>query len=181
VIWRRCSLPKVCPSRVRWLSVEIADFGVRPLAGHIKPGEATCRIGPTINANLTVTPPIFSPRDCANRSASASAYLPSKCPGCRRVTQDFPQSVSGQHGQPKYLSRRAVFIGNSTKRLEGISLTMLGMQHRSCRRLKRSVNHHEAPMSKADMAWCAANVPFRVKRTCRSHCRMSAFGPKRTF
>jgi hypothetical protein len=114
-IWRRFRFPKVCPSRVRRLTVEIADIGVRPLAGHIEPSKATCRIRPTIDANLTVTPPIFGPSDSANRSASANAYLPPKYPGCRDVTQDFAQSVSGQHGQPKYLSRRAVVIGKPTK------------------------------------------------------------------
>ena len=110
-ILRRCCLPKVCPSRVRRLTVDVVDFGVRPLAGHIEPSKTTCRIRPTINANLTVTPPIFGPSDSANRSASASAHLPPKYPGCRGVTQDFAQSVSGQHGQPKYLSKRAVVIG----------------------------------------------------------------------
>jgi hypothetical protein len=73
---------------------------------------------------LTVTPAIFGPSDSANRSASASAYFPPKYPGCRGVTQDFAQSDSGQHGQPKYLSRRAVVIGKPTKEL---GLTMLGM------------------------------------------------------
>src|SRR5262245_32736908 len=97
-IWRRCCLPKVCPSRVRRLSVDIAEFGVRPLAGHMEPSKATCRIRPAINANLTVTPPIFGPSDCANRSASTSAYLPTKYPGCGGVTQDFAQLVSGEHG-----------------------------------------------------------------------------------
>ncbi|MGB8613584.1 MAG: hypothetical protein WCD60_18395, partial [Pseudolabrys sp.] len=72
----------------------------------------------TINANLTVTPAIFGSSDSANRSAGASAYLPPKYPGCRGVTQDFAQSDSGQHGQPKYLSRRAVVIGKSTKELK---------------------------------------------------------------
>jgi hypothetical protein len=31
---------------------------------------------------------------------------------------EFAQSVSGQHGQPKYLSRRAVVIGKRTKELK---------------------------------------------------------------
>src|SRR4029453_19412462 len=139
------SLPKVCPSRVRRLAVDIADIGVRPLAGHIEPSKATCRIRPTIDANLTVTPPIFGPSDSANSSAKANAFLPPKYPGCRDVTQDFAQSVSGQHGQPKYLSRRAVVIGKPTKRAENMSLTMLGMRHGSCRRLKRSVNGSRTP------------------------------------
>jgi hypothetical protein len=121
-IWRRCCVQKVYPSRVRRLTVEIADFGVRPLAGHIEPSKTTCRIRPTINANLTVTPPIFGPSDSANRSASASAYLPPKYPGCRGVTQDFAKSVSGQHGQPKYLSKRAVVIGKPTKDQKAICL-----------------------------------------------------------
>src|SRR6516164_4549075 len=89
----------------------------RPLAGHVEPGKAACRIRPTINANLTVTPPVFGPGDSANRSASARAYFPPKYPGCRSVTQDFAQSVSGQHGQ-QYLSRRAVVIGKPTKELK---------------------------------------------------------------
>src|SRR5262245_303800 len=59
--WRRCCFPKICPSRVRRLTVDIADFGVRPLAGHIEPSKATCRIRPTTDANLMVTPPIFAP------------------------------------------------------------------------------------------------------------------------
>src|SRR5215831_9402151 len=116
-IRRRCCFPKICPSRVRRLTVKIADFGVRPLAGHIEPSKAACRIRPTINANLTVTPPVFGPGDSANRSASARAYFPPKYPGCRSVTQDFAQSVSGQHGQ-QYLSRRAVVIGKPTKELK---------------------------------------------------------------
>src|SRR4029450_9037070 len=93
-----------------------------PLAGRIEPSKATCRIRPTINANLTVTPPIFGPSDGANRSASASAYLPPKYPSFRGVIQDFAKSVSGQHGQPKYLSKRTVNIGKPS-----ISPTMLGM------------------------------------------------------
>ena len=143
-IWRRCCFPKVCPSRVRRLTVDIADFGVRPLAGHIEPSKATCRIRPTTNANLMVTPPIFCAGYRANRSATASAHLPPKYPSCRGVTQDFAKSFRGQHGQPKYLSRRAVVIGKPTKELNGMSPTMLGMRHSSCRRSKRSANGPEA-------------------------------------
>jgi hypothetical protein len=98
--------PKVCPSRVRRLTIKVANFGVRPIAGHIEPSKTTCRIRPTTNANLTVTPPIFCTGSSADRSATAGAHLPPKYPGCRDVTQDFAQSVSGQHGQTKYLSRR---------------------------------------------------------------------------
>jgi hypothetical protein len=122
-IWRRCCFPKVCPSRVRRLTVDIADFGVRPLAGHIEPSKATCRIRATINANLTVTPPIFGSSDSANRSASASAYLPPKYPGCRGVTQDFAQSVSGQHGQPNITFQTHGSHRQTNQRAEGMSLT----------------------------------------------------------
>ena len=97
------------------LPIDVADFGVRPLAGHIEPSQATCRIRPTINANLTVTPPVSGPSDSANGSASAGAFLPPEYPGCRGVTQDFAQSVSSQHGQPKYLSGCAIVIGKPTK------------------------------------------------------------------
>ena len=123
---------------------DIAHFPVRPLAGHIEPSKATCRIRPTTNANLMVTPPIFCAGYRANRSATASAYLPPKYPSCRGVTQDFAKSFRGQHGQPKYLSRRAVEIGKRTKELNGMSSTMLGMRHSSCRRPKRSANGPEA-------------------------------------
>ena len=139
-IWRRCCFPKVFPPRVRRLTVDIADFGVRPLAGHIEPSKATCRIRPTTNANLMVTPPIFCAGYSANRSASASTYLPPKYPSCRGVTQDLAKSVSGQHGQPKYLSKRAVNIGKPTKELSLTAWNMLGMRHSSCRRLKCFVN-----------------------------------------
>ena len=123
----------------------------------MEPSETTCRIRPAINANLTVTPPIFCPSDSANRSASASAYLPPKYPGCRGVTQDFAQPDSGQHGQPKYLSRRAVVIGKPTKELTELNnaWNMFGMRHSSCRRLKCFLNGPRSPS-------------------------MSAFDPKRT-
>ena len=101
-------LPEVCPSRVRRLTIDIADFGIRPLAGHIEPSEATCRIRPTTNAYLMVTPPIFCAGYSANRSATAHAYLPPKYPGTRGVTQDFAKSFSAQHGQPKYFSKCTV-------------------------------------------------------------------------
>ena len=91
-----------------------------------------------------VTPPIFCAGYRANRSATASAHLPPKYPSCRGVTQDFAKSFRGQHGQPKYLSRRAVVIGKPTKELNGTSSTMLGMRHSSCRRPKRSANGPEA-------------------------------------
>ena len=81
-----------------------------------------------------VTPPIFCAGYRANRSATASAQLPPKYPSCGGVTQDFVKSFKGQHGQPKYLSRRAVVIGKPTKELNGMSPTMLGMRHSSCRR-----------------------------------------------
>ena len=54
-----------------------------------------------------VAPPIFCAGYRANRSATASAHLPPKYPSCRGVTQDLAQSFSGQHGQPKYISRNA--------------------------------------------------------------------------
>src|SRR5262245_7208486 len=59
-----------------------------------------------------VTPPIFCAGYSATRSATASAHLPPKYPSCRGITQDFAKSFSGQHGQPKYLSKRTVNIGN---------------------------------------------------------------------
>src|SRR5262249_39506548 len=101
----------------RRLTVDIADFRSRPLAGHIEPSKATCRIRPTTNANLMVTPPIFCAGYSAARSATASAHLPPKYPSCRGVTQDFAKSFSGQHGQPKRLSKRTVNIGKRTKEL----------------------------------------------------------------
>ena len=36
------AFPEVCPSRVRRLTVHIADLGARPLAGHIEPSKTTC-------------------------------------------------------------------------------------------------------------------------------------------
>src|SRR5262245_48422565 len=59
-----------------------------------------------------VTPPTFCSGYRANRSATAGAHLPPKYPSCRGITQDFAKSFSGQHGQPKYLSKRTVNIGN---------------------------------------------------------------------
>src|SRR5262245_14908812 len=114
--WRRCCFPKVGPSRVRRLTVDIADFGVRPLAGHIEPSKATCRIRPTTNANLMVTPPIFCAGYSATRSATASAHLPPKYPSCRGVTQDFAKSFGGQHEQP--LSKRTGNIYSPLSRVE---------------------------------------------------------------
>ena len=91
-----------------------------------------------------VTPPIFCAGYRTNRSTTASAHLPPKSPSCGGVAQDFVKSCRGQHGQPKYLSRRAVVIGKPTKELNGMSPTMLGMRHSSCRRPKRSANGPEA-------------------------------------
>src|SRR5262249_10377984 len=137
-----------------------------PLAGHIEPSKATCRIRPTTNANLMVTPPIFCAGYSANRGATASAHLPPKYPSCRGVSQDFAKSFSAQHGIPKYLSKRTVNIGKPTKGLNGISLTMLGMRHSFCR--KRSANGPQSPSMSA----------FGTKRTCQSLSAMSAFGGK---
>jgi hypothetical protein len=165
-------LPKVCPSRVRRLTVDIADFGVRPLAGHIEPSKATCRIRPTTNANLMVTSPVFCTGYSANRSATASAHLPPKYPSCRGVTQDFAKSFGGQHGQPKYLSKRTANIAKPTKELNGMSRAMLGMRHSSCRRPKcscrrpksfrqrtKAINVRFWPI--ADILSCTAHVRFR--------------------
>ena len=140
MILGRCCFPKVCPSRVRRLAVDIADFGVRPLVSHVKPSKATRRIRPTTNANLIVTPPVFCAGYGANGSATASAHLPTKYPSSRRVTQDFAKSFCGQHRQPKYFSKRTVNIGKSTKGPNSLSLAMLGMRHSSCRRTKHSAN-----------------------------------------
>src|SRR5215469_12275299 len=147
------------------LTVDIADFGVRPLAGHIEPSKATCRIRPTTNANLMVTPPIFCAGYSANRGATASAHLPPKYPSCRGVTQDFAKSFSAQHGLPKYLSKRTVNIGKPTKELNGIRLTMLGMQHSFCR--KRSANGPRCPSmsafgGKADIRLAARQPPIQT-------------------
>src|SRR5262249_47691250 len=118
-----------------------------PLAGHIEPSKATCRIRPTTKANLMVTPPIFCAGYSANRGATARAHLPPKYPSCRGVTQDFAKSFSAQHGLPKYLSKRTANIGKLTKGLNGISLTMLGMRHSFCR--KRSANGPRSPSMSA--------------------------------
>src|SRR5262245_45176882 len=96
-------LPEGLPISCQTLTVDIVDVGVRPLPGYIEPSKVTCRIRPTINANLMVTPAIFCAGYSANRSATASAHLPPKFASCTGVTQDFAKSVSGQHGQPKYL------------------------------------------------------------------------------
>ena len=126
-----------------------------------------------------VTPPIFCAGYRANRSATASAHLPPKYPSCRGVTQDFAKSFRGQHGQPKYLSRRAVKIGKPTKELNGMSPTKLGMRHSSCRRPKRSANGpkaHQCPLFKHDYMvcqwlrfWGKADMPF-------CNCICPAFG-----
>src|SRR5262245_51855085 len=123
-----------------------------------------------------VTPPIFCAGYSATRSATASAHLPPKYPSCRGVTQDFAKSVSGQHGQPKYLSRCAVVIGKPTKELNGTSLAMLGMRHGSCRKPKRSVNEPRSPsMSAFDPGWIIAthvlappNLAAPTQRTCNA-------------
>ena len=132
-----------------------------------------------------VTPPIFCAGYRANRSATTSAYLPPKYPSCRGVTQDFAKSFRGQHGQPKYLSRRAVIIGKPTKELNGMSSTMLGMRHSSCRRPKRSANGpeaHQCPLlSLSEHSSNTTECPLSgVKRTCRLRCEASAADPKRT-
>jgi len=129
-ILRWCCFPKVCPSRVRRLTVDVADFGVRPLASHIEPSKAACRIRPAINANLMVAPAIFCAGYSASRSATASAHFPSKYPSSRGVPQNFAKSFCSQHGQPKYLSKHRV----NQPRGEYMSLPMLGMWHSSCRK-----------------------------------------------
>jgi hypothetical protein len=111
-ILRWCYFPKVCPSRVGRLTVDIADFGVRPLAGHIKPSKATCRIRSTTNANLLITPPIPCAGYSANRSATAGAHLPPKFPSCRGITQNLAKSFGGQHGQS---NKRTVDIGQTNQ------------------------------------------------------------------
>src|SRR5262249_16134082 len=107
-----------------------------------------------------VTPPTFCAGYSANRSATASAHLPPKYPSCRGVTQGFAKSFSGQHGQPKYLSKRMETSANR--------LTTLGMRHSFCRRPKRSTN---GPRS-------ASMSAFGPKRTSVCALQMSAFGGK---
>ena len=115
-----------------------------------------------------VTPPIFCAGYGANRSATASAHLPPKYPSCRGVTQDFAKSFSGQHGQPKYLSKRTVNIGKPTKELNGMSLTMLRMRHSFCRRPKRSANGPRSPsmsvIALSGHQFACLNVCFGGKR-----------------
>ena len=111
-----------------------------------------------------VTPPIFCAGYRANRSATASAHLPPKYPSCRGVAQDFAKSFRGQHGQPKYLSRRAAVIGKPTKELNGTSPTMLGMRHSSCRRPKRSAN---GPGGRDDVRRGGILVACARSSTCR--------------
>src|SRR5271157_3274544 len=94
-------LPEGLSISCRRLTVDIADFGVRPLAGHIEPSKATCRVRSTTNANLMITPPISCAGYSANRSATASDHLPPKYPSCRGVTQNLAKSFGGQHGQSK--------------------------------------------------------------------------------
>ena len=109
-----------------------------------------------------VTPPIFCAGYSANRSATASAHLPPKYPSCRGVTQDFAKSFSGQHAQPKYLSRRAAVMGKPTKELNGMSLTMLGMRHSFCRRPKRPANGPRSPSMSASLIGRLGSSTFRL-------------------
>ena len=132
-----------------------------------------------------VTPPIFCAGYRANRSATTSTHLPPKYPSCRGVTQDFAKSFRGQHGQPKYLSKRTVNIGKPTKELNGMSPTMLGMRHSSCRRPKRFANRpeaHQCPL--LSLSGHSSNTTYyplsEAKRTLQLRCEMSANDPKRT-
>jgi hypothetical protein len=106
--------------------------------------------------------------------ATARAHLPPKYPSCRGVTQDFAKSFSGQHGQPKYLSKRTVDIGKPTKGLNGMSLTILGMRH-SCRRPKRSAHgpRNRGSLRISDMTLMTLMSAFDPKRT--SHNRRINF------
>jgi hypothetical protein len=128
-----------------------------------------------------VTPPIFCAGYRANKRTTASAHLPSKYPSCGGVTQDFAKSFSGQHGQPKYLSKRTVNIGKPTKELNGMSQTILGMRHNFGRRPTDREAHQCPLLAQSRHRWLQRTCPLLgVKRTCLFALHMSAFDPKRT-